>query len=268
MKKAPDKEDANQKLVSEEARRLTLELERRCEERTREAQAARAEMEAFVYSISHDLRAPLVHIGGFVDLLLNHAGDELDDKGRHYLRTIAASTYQMGRMLDDLLALTRVLEAELHKVPLDLETITREVIDDLKPLAENRRVQWEVGSLPTVDADPTLLRDVMGQLLSNALKFTRSVPTALIAITARHEGSETIVSVHDNGVGFDMKHQDKLFGVFRRLHATSEYEGSGVGLARSRRIIGRHGGRTWAEGTPGAGAVFHFTLPDRDTTPR
>lgn len=268
MKKAPDKDDSVQKLVSDEARRLTLELERRCEERTREAQAARAEMEAFVYSISHDLRAPLVHIGGFVDLLLNHAGDELDDKGRHYLRTIAASTYQMGRMLDDLLALTRVSEAEVHKVPLDLEAITREVIGDLKPLTENRRVHWTVEGLPTVEADPTLLRDVMGQLLSNALKFTRSASEAGIGIRGKRGDGETVVSVHDNGVGFDMKHHDKLFGVFRRLHAASEYEGSGVGLARVRRIVGRHGGRTWAEGLPGGGAAFYFSLPDRNPNPR
>lgn len=266
MKKIAESEVALQKIAPDEGRLVAVDLERRYAERTREVEAVRAEMEAFAYSISHDLRAPLVHIGGFVDLLLNHAGPGLDDKSRHYLRTIAASTYRMGRMLDDLLALTRVNEAELHRVSLDLEALVRDVVEELQPLTEGRQIQWSIGPLPTVDADPTLLRDVLMQLGSNAVKFTQPTAEARIGITARRGDGETIVSIHDNGVGFDMKHQDKLFGVFQRLHAASEFEGSGVGLARVRRIVQRHGGRTWGEGVPGGGAAFHFSLPDRQSS--
>lgn len=264
MKKAAEKEDIVAKLVSDEARRLNSQLEQRCAESAAELKAVQADMEAFAYGISHDLRAPLIHIGGFVDLLLNHPGSQLDDKGRHYLKTIATSAYSMGRMIDDVLAWSRLGTAELHKVKIDLEPLVREVVDELRPIAEGRRVVWLIGPLPTVEADPTLIRDVIAQLAANALKFTRPREEARINFNARRGEMETIISVRDNGVGFDMKHREKLFGMFQRLHSAAEFEGGGVGLARVRRIIQRHGGRVWAEGVPAAGANFYFTLPDND----
>jgi light-regulated signal transduction histidine kinase (bacteriophytochrome) len=264
MKKAQKKDGLVQKWVDDEARRLTADYETLYEERTRELAEVRAEMETFAYCISHDLRAPLVHVGGFVDLLLNHPGSKLDPKGQHYLHMIASSTFRLGRMIDDLLALTRVSQAELHLVSLDLETVVREVVEELQPAVEGRQVAWSVGAMPVVEADPTLLRDVLAQLLSNAIKFTRPREEARIDLQARRADGEIIVSVRDNGVGFDMKHADKLFGVFQRLHSAADFEGGGVGLVRVRRIIQRHGGRTWAEGVPGAGATFHFSLPIDD----
>lgn len=262
MKKTVEKEDLIQKLVSDEARRLNADLERRCEERVRESQDIQAEMEAFTYSISHAMRAPLIHIGGFVDLLIEHANSNLDEKSRHYLRTIAASTYRMGRMIDDLMLLTRVTRAELHRVSLDLEPLVREVIDDLGQMAEGRKIDWSIGSLPMVEADPTLLRDALTQLIANAIKFTSTRDHARIGISARRVDSEIIIAIEDNGVGFDMKYQDQLFGVFQRLHTHAEFDGSGVGLVRVRRIVQRHGGRTWAEGVAGSGATFYLSLPD------
>jgi light-regulated signal transduction histidine kinase (bacteriophytochrome) len=262
MKKTVEKEDLIQKLVSDEARRLNAELERRCEDRVRESQELQAEMESFTYSVSHAMRAPLIHIGGFVDLLIEHAGSNLDEKGRHYLRTIAASTYRMGRMIDDLLLLTRVSRAEIHRVPLDLEPLVREVIDDLGQMAAGRKIEWFIDSLPTVEADPTLLRDALTQLLANAIKFTSTREHARINVTARRTEGDIVVAIEDNGVGFDMKYQDQLFGVFQRLHTNAEFDGSGIGLVRVRRILQRHGGRTWAEGVAGRGATFYLSLPD------
>ncbi len=262
MKKTIEKEDLIQKLVTDEARRLNADLERRYEERLRESQEVQSEMEAFTYSISHALRAPLIHIGGFVDLMVEHSNGGLDDKSRHYLRTIAASTYRMGRMIDDLLLLTRVSRAEMHRVSLDLEAVVREVMDELRQMTAGHRVVWSIDALPTIEADPSLMREVMTQLMANAIKFSASRDESRITIAAQRGEGETIVSVADNGVGFDMKYQDQLFGVFQRLHASSEFDGSGVGLARVRRIIQRHGGRTWAEAAPGRGATFFFSLPD------
>lgn len=262
MKKTIEKEDLIQKLVTDEARRMNADLERRYEERVKESQEVQSEMEAFAYSISHALRAPLIHIGGFVDLMVEHNQDGLDEKSRHYLRTIAASTYRMGRMIDDLILLSRVSRAEMHRVALDLEALVREVIDELSQMAAGRKVTWDIGGLPTVDADPSLMREVFTQLISNALKFTSTRDHARITLSARGEGEEVIVEISDNGVGFDMKYQDQLFGVFQRLHASAEFDGSGVGLARVRRIIQRHGGRTWAEAVPGVGATFSFSLPE------
>lgn len=267
MKKPAVKDDPQLKLAAEEMRRLSADFERRYAQRTAELHEVQREMDTFAYCVSHDLRAPLVHIGGFVDLLHDHSGAKLDEKGQHYLQTIATSTYRLGRMIDDLLALTRLSGAEIHKVTVDLEALAREVFEELKPTTEGRRVVWSVGSMPPVEADATLLRDVFVQLLSNAVKFSATRPEAQITITARRGEGETIVSVSDNGVGFDMKHADKLFGVFQRLHASSDFEGSGVGLVRVRRIIQRHGGRTWGEGVPGAGATFHFSLPDNGGAP-
>jgi len=261
-KPAPPPDQILQKLINDEARRLNTGLEERAELQDAELRSVRAEMESFAYSISHDLRAPLVHIGGFVDLLFNHFGSKIDEKGRHYLRTIAESTYQMGRMIDDVLALSRVSRAELNRVRIDLHALAQGVVDELRPLAENRMISWLVGELPVVEADPTLMRQVFVQLASNAVKFTRPRDVARIQIGGFRGEHESILFVRDNGVGFSMKHRDKLFGVFQRLHAASEFEGTGVGLVYVRRIIQRHGGKTWAESAPGEGATFFFSLPD------
>lgn len=262
MKKNAEREDLIQMLVHDEARRLNADLDHRCDERTRELQQAQTEVEAFDYCISHDLRAPLINIAGFVDLLVNHAGDTLDATSLHYLNTIATSTYRLGRMIDDLAALTRVGRADLHKISFDLEAMAQHVVDELRPLAGERDVQWSVGEMPLVHADPTLLREVLAQLASNAMKFTRIRAETRIRISARRGDQETIVSVRDNGVGFDMMLRDRLFHAFRRLHTATEFEGVGIGLARVRRIIQRHNGRTWAEAIQGTGATFHFSLPD------
>jgi light-regulated signal transduction histidine kinase (bacteriophytochrome) len=219
-------------------------------------------MENFAHAGSHDLRAPLIHIGGFVDLLFNHIAPQIDERGRHYLATITTSTYRMGRMIDDVIDFSRLNQVEMHQVPLDLEVLVKELIDDLRPLAEKRRVVWLIGHLPVVEADPSLLRQAIVNLASNALKFTASREEARIHVGARRGEREIIFSIRDNGVGFDMKYREKLFGMFQRLQPAAEFDGNGVGLAHVARIIQRHGGRTWAEGVPGGGATFYFSLPD------
>ncbi len=265
MKKTVEREDLIQKLINDEARRLGAGLERKLEQRTAELEAVQSEMGAFAYCVSHDLRAPLIHIGGFVDLLLNHPGAQLDETGQRYLKTIAASATRMGEMIEDVHSLSRVSAAELQKVSIDLDILVRDVIEKLRPQTTGRGIQWTIGPLPTIEADPTLLRTALVELIGNALKFTRPREEARIQIGARRETNEVIVTVRDNGVGFDTKYREKLFGVFQRLHAMSEFEGSGVGLSRARRIIQRHGGRMWAESVPGAGAEFSFSLPEKGT---
>lgn len=220
------------------------------------------EMDTFAYTISHDLRAPLIHIGGFVDLLLEHAGPKLDEQSRHYLQRIAESTYQMGRMVDDVLALSRLSRAEMHLIRLEVKDLIKEVMNDVRALTENRRIRWEIGELPSVVADPTLLRLALFHLVSNALRFTRRRAEAVIAITGEHRGQETIFTIRDNGIGFDPKQQAKLFGVFQRLHSANESDGTGTGLAQVQRIMQRHGGRAWGEGVPDKGATFHLAIPD------
>ncbi|MBU6402435.1 MAG: PAS domain S-box protein [Verrucomicrobia bacterium] len=244
-------------LKDQEIQRLTEELQ------TRAAllQAANQELEAFSYSASHDLRAPLRHINGFVDLLLKRSAAGLDDQGRRYLQTIASSAQQMGRLIDDLLAFSRMGRAELRRTAVDLETMVTETIRRLQPEAAGRRVTWKNSRLPTVDADPAMLRLVFENLLDNALKYTRPRDPAVIEITAQTDDREHTIVVRDNGVGFDMRYIEKLFGVFQRLHRPEEFEGNGIGLANVRRIVHRHGGRTWADGRVDGGATFSFSLP-------
>jgi PAS domain S-box-containing protein len=239
------------------------QAEAEVKERSRQLEAANQELEAFSYSVSHDLRAPLRHIDGFAELLEAHAVPVLDEKGREYLRAISTSAQRMGRLIDDLLAFSRMGRAELNKRVVPLEALVRSVIDDLRPETEGRTIDWAVGALPKVYGDPALLRQVWFNLVANAIKYTQPRARATIEVGLAPEAGdrETVVFVRDNGVGFDMRYVGKLFGVFQRLHGVDEFEGSGIGLANVQRIVARHGGRVWAEGAVGRGATFYVALP-------
>ena len=229
-----------------------------------ELQRSNKELEAFSYSVSHDLRAPFRHIVGYSELLRAQEGDRLTDKGRRYVDTIIESAFAAGTLVDSLLAFAQMGRNALKRVDIDMNALVAEVRRRLEREVEPRRaIRWEVGPLPRVHADPVMMRLVIENLLSNAVKYTRGRDESVIAVEARQEPGETTFVVRDNGVGFDMAYVGKLFGVFQRLHRVEEFEGTGIGLANVRRIVERHGGRTWAEGAIDRGAAFHFTLPNR-----
>ena len=224
-------------------------------------ESSNKELEAFSYSVSHDLRAPLRHITGFADLLTKDYRDEMPDKVKHYLDNITHSAKQMGILIDDLLQFSRNNRSELTKTVFNMGDVLDDVLAQTKHLTQKRRIDWRISSLPEVSADFNLIRMVMTNLVENALKYTRTRKLAIIEIGCKEENEEFIFYIRDNGVGFDMKYAQKLFGVFQRLHSDKEFEGTGIGLANVRRIISRHDGRTWAEAEPDKGAAFYFSLP-------
>jgi PAS domain S-box-containing protein len=241
------------------------ELNRELSHRANLMEEANKELEAFSYSVSHDLRAPLRHINGFASLLRQHAADHLDPTGVRYVETIADAARRMGDLIDDLLVFSRMGRAELHQLPVDLNTLTRTTIADLESDTQGRQVIWNQHQLPVVHADPAMLRQALFNLLANAVKYTRPRNPAVIEIGCLDQPTETVIFVRDNGVGFDPLYAHKLFGVFQRLHLSEHFEGTGIGLANVRRIIHRHGGRTWAEGKTNQGACFYFSLPCAQT---
>jgi PAS domain S-box-containing protein len=223
--------------------------------------ASNRELEAFSYSVSHDLRAPLRHIIGFVDLLKTRAADTLDEKNRHYMEVISEAAKKMGILIDDLLAFSRMGRTELMKKRVELAPLVKGIVNDLAEEARGREIDWAIAPLPDVTGDAAMLRQVMFNLIANAVKFTRPRSRARIEVGAVDLIDETQVYVKDNGVGFDASYLNKLFGLFQRLHRSEEFEGTGVGLALVQRIVLRHGGRVWAEGKPDGGASFWFSLP-------
>ena len=246
--------------AQEEILNLNQQLERRVHERTAELEATNKELEAFTYSVSHDLRAPLRHIVGFSKMLMEESGNSLSAEAKHYLQRIQEGTHRMGALVDDLLSLARIGRHEIRVQVTGVESIVLDVIDELKPDTEKRVIEWKIGKLPFVEADPALLKVVFQNLLSNAVKYTRPRAGAMVEIGSGQIDSEPVIYVRDNGVGFNMKYADKLFGVFQRLHRMEDFEGTGVGLATVHRIVQKHGGRVWVEAEVDKGATFYLTL--------
>ena len=240
-------------------------LERRVRERTAELEAANKELEAFSYSVSHDLRAPLRAINGFSDMALEDFAPQMPEKCQRYLRIIKEDAVRMGELIDDLLSLSRLGREALEPKVVDTSRLVGGVLDELAPECEGRALDVRVGALPSCLGDASLLKQAWINLVSNALKYSRGRNPAIIEIGCKHGQDETIFFVRDNGAGFDMQYAGKLFGVFQRMHRSDEFEGTGVGLAIVQRVVHRHGGRVWAEAKVDEGATFYFTLNLKET---
>lgn len=247
--------------LEEERERMNRELKTRAIQ----LEEINRELESFSHSVSHDLRAPLRHIQGYAEMLSSSLEGQLSEKPARYLSTINAAAAEMGQLIDDLLAFSRMGRAELRQDAFSMDQLLEETIRGLELHTGDRQIQWRLQPLPAVTADRSLTRQVLSNLLQNALKYSRTRENSIVeAGTAGEENACPIFFVRDNGVGFDMRYAHKLFGVFQRLHRADEFEGSGIGLATVRRIVSRHGGRVWAESCLGQGATFYFTLPPAD----
>jgi len=244
-----------------QAEDAVIKLNHELERRAAELQAANRDLESFTYSVSHDLRGPLRHIGGYAQML-RESFDENDPAGVEECRqAILNQAKKMTQLIDDLLQFSRTGRAQMVFTTLDLNPVVESIIADFRPETESREIEWQISSLPPVYGDANLIRLALTNLLSNAIKYTRRESPAQIEIGSTTNGDHIEIYVKDNGVGFNMKYADKLFGVFERLHGEREFEGTGIGLANVRQIIERHGGQVWAESEEGAGATFHLTLP-------
>jgi len=241
-------------------RQLNEQLEQRVKDRTAELTEANKELEAFTYSVSHDLRAPLRHISGFANIVSQHPAAQ-DPDVQKPLKQVADAAARLGRLMDDLLAFSRMARRPLAMRPIPFGPLVGGIVQQLQQENPERAIEWKVASLPLVRGDPSTLQIVWQNLLHNAVKYTRSQPQPVIEVSCEKGDHDWHFAIRDNGAGFDLRYVDRLFGIFQRLHHDSEFEGNGIGLANVRRIVHRHGGRIWAEGEVNRGATFHFTLP-------
>jgi PAS domain S-box-containing protein len=252
------------KQAQEKINQLNVELEQRVIQRTAELEVANKELEAFSYSVSHDLRAPLRAVNGFAGIVLQDFSSQLPEEGKRYLERIRDGGKRMGELIDDLLAFSRLSRQLVNPQPVNTARLVQNVVDELKPAWDGRRIEIKTDELPACHGDPALLKQVWVNLVSNAVKYTREREPAIIEIGCTRENGENVYFVRDNGAGFDMQYAHKLFGVFQRLHRADEFEGTGVGLAIVQRIIHRHGGRIWPQAAVGRGATFYFTLEGKN----
>lgn len=250
------------KRSQEDLQILNQQLEARVQDRTAQLKRVNDDLEAFAYSVSHDLRAPLRQINDFTQLLQNELPATASNELHHYTQNITSVSDHMGHLIDDLLAFSRMANQEMTTRPVNLRTLINEIIQEFEPETRNRKVEWTIQELPLVNADRSMMRLVLSNLLSNALKFTRPKKKAKIKISSSQKDNSTVIIVQDNGVGFDMNYANQLFTVFQRLHSSKDFEGTGVGLATVKRIINRHGGQIWAESVLNQGATFYFSIPE------